>query len=102
MKQNQPVQNSKIHYHKYAAYRQIEYPGLTRQRFKLLCKTMSKEMPDYFDGPGGERTIVLKVAKYIPTSEEFIEEAHKRNAALADEIMRRLTQMHDNGEIRDI
>lgn len=91
-----------IPYFKYAAYRRIEYPYLTRQRFKLLCKIMRKELPDYFDGPGGERTIVLKVKKYVPTSEEFIEEAQKRNAALADEIMKRLKQMYDNGEVRDI
>lgn len=88
--------------HKYAAWRTIVYEGVSRQRFRRLCRDLAKQLPDYYDGLSGDiadRRIAIKVAKYAPTEEQFIPEAQKRNEALADDIITKLKQIVENNEL---
>lgn len=83
----------KIPVHKYAAWRTISYPDLTRQLFRKMCRDLQKSMKPYYDGISGERDVTIRVAKYVPTHEDYIVEAQERNAALADQIIEKIQQI---------
>ena len=95
---------AKILAHRYAAFRRITFEGMSRQRFRLLCRRLQKSIPDYYDGLSGDRTICIKVARYIPQedTEEHLKHARAYNEALADNIIETYAKMLKDEADRNI